>query len=817
MINFLIFFPFKITLLLRSSFCLLMILLSLNSEGQEVKIQLINEDSNLPVEGAVLIVNNSQNHISDAQGFVIIIDPDPSDTIAVLMLGYYDYFSSYTSVVKNSFEISLKPSPLNLNAIVISANKAEEDIKDSPFQISLLSKSQIREVSPQTTADLLQQSGQVNVQKSQGGGGSPVLRGFEANKVLLVVDGIRLNNAIYRGGHLQNVITIDPFMLKKAEVLFGPASVVYGSDALGGVMNFVTMDPHIPSDDSILYTSGNLDIRFASANTSTVGHLDFTISKNGFGSLTSLSYARTDDLRMGKHRKSEHGDWGKRKFIQSNIDGNDTTLFNQEHHLQSPSGYNQLDILQKFNYRSSDNTKHKLNIQLSRSGDVPRYDRLTDTITDGSFKFGDWHYGPQIRMLAAYQIEHEMVSKFSDKINTSLAYQYIEESRNTRQYGSYDLTNRKEQLNIYSLNTDFHKSISLSEFMYGAEIVYNEVMSTAKSTNITDGTSSPASTRYPDGGSGYLSSAIYLTHKRRVKKFILEQGVRFNYIVLNATFNDTSFYKFPVQNVKQNNIAMSGLLGFIYLPTDKFRLYLMGASGFRAPNIDDLGKVFDSRPGVVIVPNPDLEPEYTLNLETGFTIDQPERFHLQASGWYTWYRNAIITTPSTINGSDSIIYDGVLSKVFTNSNTLKAFIYGISASAKFKFSNKFYALGAITKTIGKVDLEQSNQPLDHIPPLFGKLSVEYHSQKITSSVFILFNGEKPLDEYGLSGEDNLRYALATGTPSWTTLNFLFNFHVTSFTSIQLNVENILDEHYRVFSSGISSAGRNFIITLHTRF
>ena len=78
---------------------------------------------------------------------------------------------------------------------------------------------------PQTTADLLGQIGSVFIQKSQMGGGSPMIRGFATNRVLMVADGVRMNNAIYRSGNNQNIISIDPFSLEDAEVIFGPGSI----------------------------------------------------------------------------------------------------------------------------------------------------------------------------------------------------------------------------------------------------------------------------------------------------------------------------------------------------------------------------------------------------------------------------------------------------------------------------------------------------------------------------------------------------------------------------------------------------------------
>ena len=97
-----------------------------------------------------------------------------------------------------------------LEGVVISANKWEQKLNEVPNKIVKINKNDILRNNPQTSADLLGQSGNVFIQKSQLGGGSPMIRGFATNRVLLVADGVRMNNAIYRSGNLQNVISIDP-------------------------------------------------------------------------------------------------------------------------------------------------------------------------------------------------------------------------------------------------------------------------------------------------------------------------------------------------------------------------------------------------------------------------------------------------------------------------------------------------------------------------------------------------------------------------------------------------------------------------------
>ena len=125
-----------------------------------------------------------------------------------------------------------------------------------------------------------------------------MIRGFATNRLLLSVDGVRMNNAIFRGGNIQNVISIDPFTIKSTEVIFGPGSVIYGSDAIGGVMNFYTNNPQFSKTDS-LEVFGKSNYRYSSANNENTVHVDFNLGKREWAFLSSLTYNNFGDLKMG--------------------------------------------------------------------------------------------------------------------------------------------------------------------------------------------------------------------------------------------------------------------------------------------------------------------------------------------------------------------------------------------------------------------------------------------------------------------------------------------------------------------------------------
>jgi hemoglobin/transferrin/lactoferrin receptor protein len=287
----------------------------------------------------------------------------------------------------------------HLGEVVVSANRFEQQRKNIPQSTEVIRAESMAFDNLQTSADVIQNTGNILVQKSQLGGGSPIIRGFETNKVLLVIDGVRMNNAIYRAGHLQNIITLDNAAMDKIEILYGPGSVMYGSDALGGVMHFFTKDPVLGLDGSNV-KHGSAFARYSTADEEITAHLDFSIGGSKWGSLTSFTYSDFGDLTQGANRSDEYPDFGKRPFYVEQENGEDVTIVNPDPEVQVGSAYTQYDILQKFVYRASDAVTHKLNLQYSTSSDVPRYDRLTQLSPSGSGdpRYSEWYYGPQDRI-----------------------------------------------------------------------------------------------------------------------------------------------------------------------------------------------------------------------------------------------------------------------------------------------------------------------------------------------------------------------------------------------------------------------------------
>lgn len=789
----------------------------ISEEAHAQKIIILDAVDLHPVSGVLISVIQEGYPIhSIDEAHLDLNSFQSSDKISFSHWNYNTVEMTKRQLEESFYKVFLYPKSFDLNEVIVSANKVETSRSDLPVQSLAISKSQIEFSNPATSAELMQSTGEILVQKSQQGGGSPVLRGFEANKVLLVVDGVRMNNAIYRGGHLQNIITMDPSIIEKTEVIFGPSSVIYGSDALGGVIHFYTKNPKLSGLDS-KKISGDAMIKYATVNEEKTAQVGFNIGFKKFASYTAASYSDFSDLRQGAVRNPFYGDWGKRLFYAERIDGRDTMINNGAGTVQKQSGYKQYNVMQKLLWKPKDNMEHLLNFQYSTSSDIPRYDRLTEVNAQGILRSAQWYYGPQDRVMMSYVFSHNNMNSLFDRYTVNFAYQKIEESRHNRNFQSANLNHRIEKVDIGSMNIDLFKRVKKHYFQYGLGADYNTVNSQAYKENILDGTQSPLDTRYPDGGSNMKTAAIYVSHQWKPREhFILHDGLRYNYTSLSATFEDKSFFPFPFNTIDQKNGSLTGSLGAVIKFYKSLNVSVNLSTGFRSPNVDDLTKVFESVGGKLTVPNPELKPEYVYNAEIGIRKLFEQNNEISLTGFYTWYENVITTQKGQFNGQDSVDYNGTLSQVFTSKNADKAFLYGVHAKLKLSFNEHWSLNSTLSYTYGKIKTDSSDYPLDHIPPVLGRTALQWKMKRWNSECSVLYNGWKRLEDYNLLGEDNQIYASAQGSPAWWTLNFRSSYQINKNFQLQLALENVFDTYYRVFASGISAPGRNFIVTLRFR-
>jgi hemoglobin/transferrin/lactoferrin receptor protein len=792
----------------------LLVFLAVSMQGQQVKVL---DKSDLQPISQVSISNSGKNLmvVTNSDGVADLTGFAASDSLYFSHVAF-QVFKSLKSGVPLSGIIYLTENVIKLDEFVITGNRSEEKRSDLPNKIEVIQAKQIAFQNPQNSAIMLEQTGNVFVQTSQLGGGSPVLRGFEANKVLLVVDGIRMNNAIYRAGHLQNAITVDPFGLASTEILYGPGSTIYGSDALGGVINFITKDP-ILSTTGATEIHGNLLGRFSSANTEKTGGINLNLGWKKLAVLLNFSYSDFGDLREGKLCNPAYGDFGKRLFYQDRINNKDVTVANDKPWIQKGSAYNQYNLLGKVLFQPGVHSKYILNVQYSNSSDIPRYDRLTEMSNDSTMRYAEWYYGPQSRLLASLKAEYNLDGVIFDHASFIAGYQNIYEDRIQRDFGSSKKKFNFETVGVFSFNADFDKKLTAKDNLhYGIELDYNDVGSTAHNENIKTGvTTNDRATRYPDQKGNMMYLSAFLSNVWKISDvFVFSQGIRFNYVTLNAVYSDTmvKIMKIPFDpNISQKNTAVNGYLGLVATPGHEWKFSLVGSSGFRAPNIDDLTKLNVVEAQTIVVPNPDLGPEQSYNLELSVAKTIFGNVLLEGTGFYTWLKNAQVIRPMAYNGQDSISIDGKNYQTLAPVNTGDAIIFGFQGSLLAQVTRSFSILSNLTYTYGND--QTAGEPLDHIPPVYGMTSFRLEMKKFKGDFYVMYNGWKRMSQYSTSGEDNEQYATAYGMPSWYTLNLKLSYQVIKYVNVELGMENILDENYRKFASGISSPGRNIIVAL----
>ena len=820
---------------------LILFLITFSSFAQELKV--LDNETGKPIFNVNVFTENTYfNSSTNSKGIVDISIVKEKD---ILIFSHISY--ALKSIPKNllknqNFTLYLAKQSEQLDEVVLSVFKIDAKINRVAERVAVLTSKEIEKLSPQTSADLLAAIPGVKIQKSQMGGGSPVIRGMESNRVMLVVDGVRMNNAIYRKGHLQNAITVAPNQLDKTEIVFGPSSVIYGSDALGGVIHYYTKTPKLSENTKV---TSNFFNRYSSVNNEITTNASVELGTKKWASFTSISYSDFGDLKMGKNRSHGFNDWGKVFLFSENSNDfySSSATVNSDENLQRNTGYNQTDLLQKFFIPLTDKTELKLNLQYSTSSDIPRFDRL-DEKSEGTLKFAEWYYGPQERLLISPQLDINPGKSWLDKGTFTLAYQNIKESRIQRKLASLERSYRKENVDVFSFNGDFMFPLNKNEnraFTYGFEFLHNDVNSSAfgKTLDVLGNEiigfsdNFTVQTRYPDGGSSYVSSAVYLGYREDLNaKSTLNTGVRFTRTNLKASWIDQSTIILPQTNIKLDNSAFTATLGYVYKPNKNIQLNSVISSGFRSPNIDDVGRVRE-KSGNITVPNIHLKPEFAYNAEIGIQkYFNDRKFRFGFNTYYTLLEHYIIRDHFLMYGNSStsgqLLYDDEMGNIVANQNRGNAFIHGYTASYQGKLSEYFTTNGFITYTKGRT--YDSKEPLSSIPPLFGQFDVNFMNKKFQLGTSFRFNSKKDIVDFNFTeGIDNHDLTPIVnenaiqdvdkyfGSPSWVTLGFNSSYTFNKNWKLQGIISNVFDQHYREFASGISAPGRNFSFSLITVF
>ncbi len=800
----------------------LLISYALQANAQTISVS--DQQTQEPLAGVVLISESPKaSTITNVRGKADISKFDGSERIQVRHLSYETRVLSYDFIEAAGFDISLEQKAMNLDQVVVSGTRWKQTSGNVPSKIISVLPQEMALQNPQTAADLIGASGKVYIQKSQQGGGSPMIRGFATSRLIYTIDGVRMNTAIFRGGNLQNVINLDPFAIERTEVLFGPGSVIYGSDAIGGAMSFQTLSPQLSLNEEPLVT-GKAITRYSSANNEKTGHFDVNVGWKKWSMLTSFSTWDYGHLRQGSKGPEDY----IKDYYPERHDSLDVLITQDDKLLQIPSAYSQVNLMQKFRFRPNDKWDFQYGFHYSATSPYGRYDRHK-RVRNGTARYAEWNYGPQKWMMNNVTVNHQNENTFYDQVTLRLAQQAFEESRISRDLNSDIRERRTENVTAWSANLDFTKSTGRNNTLfYGAEYIQNDVHSDGRNDIIFNNVIKPDSVvdgpdRYPQ--SAWRSIALYLNNEYRIsEELTLQAGLRYNQFLLDADFSDNAdYYPLPFTTAEINNGALTGSIGGVYKPTGSLVVKANFGTAFRSPNVDDIGKVFDSEPGSVVVPNPDLQAEYAYNLDLGVAKVFDDYLKVDLTGYYTILQNAMVRRDYELNGRDSIMYDGTLSRVQAMQNAAVANVYGVQAGMELKLPAGFTFLSDLNFQVGEEELDDgSTSPSRHAAPLFGESRLRYQKKGFTLEINSVYQGEKTHDELPVGEREKYEiYALDENgnsyAPAWYTLNVKALYQLTEMISISGGVENLSDQRYRPYSSGISGAGRNVLFALRAEF
>ncbi|MFH1892467.1 MAG: TonB-dependent receptor [Candidatus Zixiibacteriota bacterium] len=725
-----------------------------------------------PIAGATIEIDGrSILSAADEDGRFIISDLDSAEyQVSVSHVGYHEVIR-YVSLRRNATEhiaIFLEPRTIPVDGITVTATPFSEDKFVVPAGVSVTPREKFTERFATTTAEVLREEPGVLVQKTTAGHGAPLVRGLIGKHVLLLYDGVRLNKPTFRSGGNQYLNTIDLGSLEKIELLRGPSSVMYGSEAMGGTINLIPMQAPPAGEGVRLHP--RFCSQYSSADNGRSVHMNLNRTCNRVSASIGGTYRKVGDLHAG----GEIGD-------------------------QVPTGWEETAIRTCASYRIADRTTLKLDYLAVRQNNVPRYD---------NYVTGDYQqyvYDPQDRDLGVLTVESKLLCSFVHSVRLNVSYQREIEGRIQQRTGKSDITTDIDRIatwgNAFQMSTMILPSHWLS---VGWEYYFDKINS--ERYTVSNGTKTCERGAYPDD-SRYRSAGFFIQDEytiRRRLRFTL--GARYSYFEMESPLEDP----FGLFLESYQNLTGAAALCYELLPTAN--LMASWSRGFRAPSLNDAVVLKKSSSGVD-APSFGLNPEISNNFEAGVKL-QRSSMNGSLFLYYNQLSGLIDRKPGIYDGKTFYDENGNGEKdpseydIYQRTNVGDSRIYGfefdyaawITRMLELR-ANSFWTFG---------ENQTDHEPLSRIPPLMGMLSLRAHtSMNSWIEGYVRAAGsQRRLSQRDI---DDTRIS-ENGTPSWATLNLRSEIRFGDIT-LNAGIQNITDSEYKEHGSGVYSAGRSFSISL----
>ena len=656
-----------------------------------------------------------------------------------------------------------------LDTVQVTATKRPESTLHVPAATTIVGGQRLRETAPQTPMDALHGEVGTFVQQTTPGQGVVIVRGLKGSEVLHLVDGFRLNNAIFRNAPNQYIALVDGQSLDRIEVVRGPSSTLYGGDAMGGVVQMLT--PELRFDGDTWQWNGRLRAIAASADDSLIGRAELSGGHERMAFSLGVTSQEVNDVRAGDGRT--------RPF----------------------SGFTQRSGDFKGRFAPVDGHELTLSLQYSEQPRTPRHDALVPGFGQTAPENAVFFFEPQQRRFAQLRWRIDTPNTLFDNAELRVGRQVVVDDRTTRATGTPNLERERNRDVTTGVSGQFGKDVGGEHHLsYGFEVYRDDIDSAKTRVNINTGAFSVRQPRFPDG-SRMRSWAVYVGDDWRRGRFDLNAGLRYSRFDIDIPAAGAA------PGVSLSPDDLTGNVGLAIELSDSARFVANLGRGFRAPNIFDLG-VFGPRPGNRFsAPNANLKPEYVNSIDAGLKFGG-ERFSGELIAFRSSYRDKIT---SVLTGN---VVDGALE--VQNRNVTRLDLWGIEAGARYRMAQPDLELYATaTWTRGEEDIVAGSMPADRIPPMFGKVGARWQANaSIGVEAYTLYASRQDR----LSARDLVDPRInPDGTAGWATLNARVSWQATHALAFSLRAENLGDKHYREHGSGLDESGRNFILTADYRF
>ncbi len=645
--------------------------------------------------------------------------------------------------------------------------------------------------------------------------GITIFRSLEPNKILLALDGMRLNNELYKNGKIENAFNFEGSITQNIQQIYDPTYLIYSPDGLGGVIHYFSKIPML-SDSYNTLIHGSTTHRFESSSKSWVSNYQISFANNRFSSFTSLTYSDYGDVVAGHNRINvppEDSLYGLHPYIVERIGDHDTMIPNPDPYRQIGTGYKQFFILQKFRYKIKSRIFLFSNTYFTHTSDLDIYTSATEW-NRGHLRFASAKYYPTNKLVNNTYLYIQRKTQMFNFASIASSFHYIEEYLYTRKFNNPVGLHQIQKLYVYNFTSDFVKIYRLSRLAYGAEYKYNYLDANAFFENIMTDSTWSGLTRYPSEGTFAHWFGAYAHYRNMANsQIIIDLSARIDYHIIDARFSNTP-PQLPLTftRVFKRYFSPSFALSFDAYPIPGWQAKLSLSYNTHTPVVSDFGKV-SFKDFITQIPTDNLRQERSYYAELLNSITPNQYMRIQASIFSTYFRDMIILKDTTLRGQDSLYLGTDGYDLATKVNIPEALIYGLSASlsinvpfnTSFLKYIKFTALFNYTRGRNLSD----TLPIPNIAPYFGKNTATIKLGNYLLSITHLYNGPKPIEELSPVGEDYIEKASSIGFLPWQIVNVRLNYQKHKY-SFYVGVNNVFDTFYRPFASSIDGSGRNFI-------